>query len=191
MVLSSTGPLSFTDIQKEFGGTNPISLGEYYSNATSGYTKTISGIPNTGSGLSLSTFRGKSKPPKTVVLQSSHFNAPGSPGRWLGYTSPTVKLPSDYKSTVSWNLKFNCTKQYTRFNFAYPYMGIKNSAGKQLAVVSIKGSHYRNHDIERNWNNQKHNLGKANDDIKFFIDFFTYANLTNCRFKLTLTYKTL
>ena len=190
-MVSSTGKVSFSDIQDEFGGSKPITLSEYYSNSKNGYTKTISGIPNTGSGISLSTFRGKSKPHKTVVLQSGYFNAPGSPGRWLGYTSPTIKLPSDYRSTVSWNLKFNCTKQSTRYGFAYPHMGIKNSAGKQLAVVSIKGSHHQYHHIERNLNNQKHNLGKANDDIKFFIDFFTYANLTNCRFSLTLTYKTL
>ena len=71
MVLSSTGPLSFADIQNEFGGTNPISLGEYYSNATSGYTSGVNGIPNTGSGLSLSTFRGKSSRPPQIYGTTS------------------------------------------------------------------------------------------------------------------------
>ena len=30
MALPSTGPLSFSDIQTEFGGSNPIYLSEYY-----------------------------------------------------------------------------------------------------------------------------------------------------------------
>ena len=55
MGLSSKGKISFSDIQKEFSGTNPISLGEYY-------VKGVSGIPKKGSQLSLSNFRGKSKP---------------------------------------------------------------------------------------------------------------------------------
>jgi hypothetical protein len=32
MVLVSTGAISFDNIQTEFGGTNPISLDEYYLN---------------------------------------------------------------------------------------------------------------------------------------------------------------
>jgi hypothetical protein len=35
MALPSSGAISFSQIQTEFGGTNPISLSEYY-NTTSG-----------------------------------------------------------------------------------------------------------------------------------------------------------
>lgn len=191
MVLPSTGQISFTDIQNEFGGTYPIGLDEYYLNASSGYTNGVSGIPNIGSELSLSIFRGKSKPPKTVTLQTGQFSAPGSPGAWLHYESNLVRLPSDYKSTVKWDLKFACIKQYSSYNFAYPYMGIKAQNGTDLAVTAIAGSTYTYHYLERNWNNQSKNLGQANDYIKFFVSFFTYANLTNCNFRLTLTYNPL
>ena len=61
MVLQSSGAISFSNIQTEFGGANPISLSEYYSNSGTGYTSGISGIPNTGSSISLSQFLGKSK----------------------------------------------------------------------------------------------------------------------------------
>jgi hypothetical protein len=60
MVLQSSGPISFSNVQTELGGVNPISLSEYYANASTGYTTGISGIPNTGEEISLSQFYGKS-----------------------------------------------------------------------------------------------------------------------------------
>ena len=51
MTLQSSGQMNFTDIQTEFGGTNPISLDEYYSAA--------SGLPSSGQ-ISMNQFYGKS-----------------------------------------------------------------------------------------------------------------------------------
>ena len=59
MVLQSLGPIKLSEIQTEFGGTNPISLSEYYSNAASKYTSGVSGIPNIGSLIKLSNFMEK------------------------------------------------------------------------------------------------------------------------------------
>jgi hypothetical protein len=53
MPLQSSGTISLLDIQNELGGSNPISLSEYYGSAT--------GVPASGT-LSLSTFYGKIKP---------------------------------------------------------------------------------------------------------------------------------
>jgi hypothetical protein len=53
MALQSSGPISLLNIQDELGGSNPISLNEYYGSAT--------GVPASGT-LSLSTFYGKIKP---------------------------------------------------------------------------------------------------------------------------------
>jgi hypothetical protein len=50
MTLQTSGPIKFTDIQNEFGGTTPISLSEYYALA--------SGIPSSGT-ISLNSFYGK------------------------------------------------------------------------------------------------------------------------------------
>lgn len=188
MVIPSTGQVSFLDIQNEFGGANPIKISEYYQNASSGFTTGVSGIPNIGSQIKLSHFRGKSKPPKYISLQSNTFNAPGQAGYWKDYSSNTVTLPSDYDSTVSWNLKFYCVKEYSNYSFAYPYMSIRNSANLQIAGTAIAGSYNTWHVINRSWNNRTNNLGNAGDKIKFNISFFTYANLSNCKFTLELTY---
>lgn len=51
MTLPASGSLSASQIQTEFGGSNPISLSEYYGRA--------SGIPSSGA-ISFSQFRGKS-----------------------------------------------------------------------------------------------------------------------------------
>ena len=51
MALQSSGAISLQDIQTEFGGSNPISLSEYYGVA--------SGIPSSGQ-ISLSQFYGTS-----------------------------------------------------------------------------------------------------------------------------------
>lgn len=59
MVLQSSGAISFSDVQTEFGGTNPISMSEYFSdgmNATA-----VSGIPASANAINMGTFRGKSK----------------------------------------------------------------------------------------------------------------------------------
>ena len=57
MVLQSSGPISFSNIQTEFGGTNPIQLSEYYRGA--GFVpSTITQIPVIGNQLLLSSFYG-------------------------------------------------------------------------------------------------------------------------------------
>lgn len=60
MAIPSTGPFSLFDIQDEFGGTEPISINEYYRNSPTGYVKTYtatSTIPTSGT-ISFSQFRG-------------------------------------------------------------------------------------------------------------------------------------
>ena len=51
MTLPSSGPLSLSQIQAEFGGSNPISLSEYYGVAA--------GVPTSGT-ISISNFYGAS-----------------------------------------------------------------------------------------------------------------------------------
>jgi hypothetical protein len=44
-----------------FGGTNPITMSEYYNNNASGFTTGVTGIPNSGATISISQFYGKAK----------------------------------------------------------------------------------------------------------------------------------
>lgn len=58
MTLQTTGAISLSNIQTEFGGSNPISLNEYY--AGGGYVPAgTSGVPSSGT-ISINQFYGKS-----------------------------------------------------------------------------------------------------------------------------------
>ena len=62
MTLPSSGPLSLSDIQGEFGGTNPISLSEYYAGGglvPPGTTGTFGAVPSSGA-ISIRNFYGTS-----------------------------------------------------------------------------------------------------------------------------------
>jgi hypothetical protein len=62
MALPTSGPLSLSDIQTEFGGTNPISLNEYYAGGSfvpAGTTGTNGAVPSSGT-ISISNFYGTS-----------------------------------------------------------------------------------------------------------------------------------
>ena len=62
MAIQTSGSISLQDIQDEFGGSHPISLGEYYKNANTGYvTPNNTAVPNTGSAIRLNDFYGKEK----------------------------------------------------------------------------------------------------------------------------------
>jgi hypothetical protein len=62
MTLPTSGPLAFTDIQTEFGGTNPIGLNEYYAGGSyvaAGTTGTYGAVPSSGQ-ISVQNFYGTS-----------------------------------------------------------------------------------------------------------------------------------
>jgi hypothetical protein len=61
--MQQNGPITFTQIQNEFGGSKPISLGEYYQDAPTNYTVGISGIPFKNNPIKMGLFYSKSKVP--------------------------------------------------------------------------------------------------------------------------------
>jgi len=70
MTLPTSGPLSLSDIQTEFGGSNPISLNEYYAGGSyvpAGTTGTNGAVPSSGT-ISISNFYGTSK---TIIQLTS------------------------------------------------------------------------------------------------------------------------
>jgi hypothetical protein len=70
MVLPQAGnTIRFSQLQTEFGGTNPIYLSEYYRNAPSGYTANIIDIPLSGSVIKMSDFSGKS----SMIFEYDHI----------------------------------------------------------------------------------------------------------------------
>ena len=67
MALPSIGPLSLTDIQAEFGGTNPISLSEYYKGGAFVLTTDFApNVPTSGT-IKISDFYGARKTTLTTL----------------------------------------------------------------------------------------------------------------------------
>jgi hypothetical protein len=78
MALPTSGPLSLTDIQTEFGGSNPISLSEYYAGGglvPPGTTGTYGAVPSSGE-ISIQNFYGTaaSGPLAITISPSSLYN---------------------------------------------------------------------------------------------------------------------
>jgi len=67
MALPSSGPLSLTDIQAEFGGTNPISISEYYKGGAFVLTTDFApNVPTSGT-INISDFYGARKTTATTL----------------------------------------------------------------------------------------------------------------------------
>lgn len=79
MSIPASGPISFSQIQTVFGGTNPISLSEYYTNANPAHTQGVTGIPAQGTPIRVGLFQGRSKPASggtiATVNLTSVYNA--------------------------------------------------------------------------------------------------------------------
>lgn len=84
MAIPSTGAVSLSDIQTEFGGSNPISISEYYSAA--------GGVPASGE-ISISDFYGTSAKTHTLTQGTyATFDVEynGKFGAAVGSVSPTT-----------------------------------------------------------------------------------------------------
>lgn len=76
MAIPSSGPVSFSAIQTEFGGSNPIGLNEYYAggaNVPSGTSGTYGAVPTSGT-ISVRNFYGTSD----VIQGQATYTTPGT-----------------------------------------------------------------------------------------------------------------
>lgn len=131
MVLQSSGAISLFNIQTEFGGSNPISISEYYGAA--------SGIPSSGT-ISFNNFYGKSAPssggPPTPVASS----IPG-PSGGLGGTSYEIvrglyaNNTTRSEGTTSFDNR-SAAARGTSNNVSYPNLIIQAKPGDTLNLIS-------------------------------------------------------
>lgn len=111
MTTPASGPISLANVQAEFGGTNPISLSEYYSGGayvTAGTTggngsngiSALTVIP-TSAKISLANFYSASAGPAQMVIGAR--TVAYSSGKIFDYYDPAVisQTPSDVNITVS------------------------------------------------------------------------------------------
>ena len=95
MPLQSSGAISLSQIQTEFGGSNPISLSEYYNAA--------SGIPASGT-ISMNQFYGKSAAAGQYLLSRGYTGAQGG-------TLYTIDATRDM-ITASGTITLNSSQNY-------------------------------------------------------------------------------
>src|SRR6185312_7808514 len=80
MTLPHSGPLTFSNLQTEFGGSNPISLSEYYAGAgrvPSGTSGDSGAIPSSGT-ISISKFYGSHNYGPFTASQSGFISSGSS-----------------------------------------------------------------------------------------------------------------
>lgn len=89
MALQTSGAISLSDIQSEFGGSNPISISEYYGAA--------SGVPTSGT-ISLSNFYGKSAVQYSLTSPQFYWLT-GSQGNNIYWNGSYIGAPSSSSTT--------------------------------------------------------------------------------------------
>lgn len=181
MPLASTGTISLSQIQTEFGGTNPISMAEYYTNSGTGFTSGIAGLPATGTTISMSAFRGKQK---SVIVNANRtsVNVTSLPSNSLlsvknddgDFTFALNRdvIPFNMAGTSFTNIRVssNCWIDFdgiNRFNYAsadryayqISYEYLNSAIGNHLRIVCWHGYVYGAND-------------EYNTDLRFEIKFY-------------------
>lgn len=113
MPLQNSGPITLADIQTEFGGSNPISLNEYYKGgAYVPSTNTNSGIPTSGQ-ISMSQFYGGSHLVLAVGLTPGSASASStSPGTLT--TNTVTASATGNNGAVTYTYTFVSGDTFTR-----------------------------------------------------------------------------
>ena len=98
MALPTSGPLALTDIQTEFGGSNPISLNEYYAGGSyvpAGTSGTNGAVPSLGE-ISIANFYGTTN--FTLAFNNGDaFNCQSGSGA----TSTTATITINTNASIS------------------------------------------------------------------------------------------
>lgn len=127
MAIKASGTISLSDIQAEFGGSNPIALNEYYSADT--------GVPSSGT-ISVNQFYGRSKQLTASYTQQVAYSIPsGAGGIGEGY----------FRTAASWT-NYTDRKGYVRFWGTVGVGGARGYGtkitGYQLVVGGVGISYY-------------------------------------------------
>lgn len=154
MVLQSTGAISLANIQTEFGGANPIGMNEYYANNASGYTSGVTGIPNSGTSISIYQFYGKAKVVTTTDnLTSGNASLTGKMSGGTGFMTNVddsyALVPNDITFTFYWlgietggsiywnsngGISFKNSSGASTFTNSYPTWAASSVSGLLLGV---------------------------------------------------------
>lgn len=119
MPLQTQGPISLANIQTEFGGSNPISLSEYYKGGIYVSNAVVANIPTSGT-ISISQFYNASAVARPLVSQLSVNVSEGSTTFSIQVilylaTANTAGVTQNYSINMYYNGSF-----YTNINIGVP-----------------------------------------------------------------------
>jgi len=116
MPLPSTGKISFSQLQTEFGGSNPISFSEYYRDKANKFAYAVTASPLTGNVIRMSNFRGVSKayPPATIEY---HAGSQNYTSEHNGSNTFEINIYTNYY----WTQTINMYVRYWLYEFDYSY----------------------------------------------------------------------
>jgi len=192
MPLPSSGPLSLTDIQTEFGGSNPIGLNEYYAGGglvPAGTTGTNGAVPSSGQ-IAISNFYGTAA--VYNLNNSLRFRASAS-----AYLSRTPASASNRKTWTWSGWVKRGTLGVSQYFFSggtggsdTTQFGINFLADNKLNWLGGSGTQYRTTtQVFRDPSAWYHivlafdtTLATANDRIKIYVNgtqITAFDNLTN------------
>lgn len=132
MAIANTGPISLSTIQTEFGGSNPISMSEYYRGGAY-VTTNNTGVPTSGA-ITFGVFRGTTATdlePAAVnwtnIFASNYFDG-SADGQTNVQTISTITEPITL--SVNFALQASLTPKTTLSGHAYV---VQTTAGGQTA----------------------------------------------------------
>ncbi len=119
MTLPTSGPLSLANIQTEFGGSNPISLSEYYAGGAyvpAGTTGTYGAVPSSGA-ISIRNFYGTSNVIISISDQFIGFSSGGLTSATAGYRLTNAGQVDQLEQSTYSNLEQWCTPTSQATNY--------------------------------------------------------------------------
>lgn len=135
MTLPTSGAISLSDIQTEFGGSNPISLSEYYAGGSyvpAGTSGTYGAVPSSGA-ISIQNFYGTTK----FSISGGTTSVNGS-GTRFGAGSSTVTTDSASSgTTVGGTSPFTYLWQYVSGDVNFSANSGNSSSTTFSATLSV------------------------------------------------------
>ena len=134
-----SAPISLSDVQTEFGGTNPISINEYYG--TGNVVPTNLGVPASGT-ISLGQFRNITN---YFTFQTTQTGINTSTGTVVGVFTPNLNgfgpYPTRTLDSLAWTTTFNVASltifQSAFIDYGYNIFIAINGVWNTTAIASI------------------------------------------------------
>lgn len=132
MTLPTSGPLTLADIQTEFGGSNPISLSEYYAGGAyvpAGTSGTNGAVPSSGT-ISIWNFYG------TSAALETHTMTIGSSGSVWGFQSGSFGSLSPTTSSIYGGATVNRISASAFNNTFFGITGTVSNSGWSTIIIN-------------------------------------------------------